>query len=242
MGVAEPDHGLPVHLAQASARREQHAEVEIPAAQQGQQLRRARHLHFHRDARMALREIRESPRQQRIRQILHRAEAHRTFQPLARHRQRRALAGLQHRAGVGQQRLARHGEKQIAPALAEERTSHQRGQPGHLQADRGRRQADRARRVQQRIGERFCARASVAPDDDRGALAEPERFDHGAREALELVGHDAPRDAGFVEAIEERLHAREEPRVDAEIAAVDLEELVAHRREIGVLRRDLEGR
>jgi hypothetical protein len=37
-------------------------------------------------------------------------------------------------------------------------------------------------------------------------------------------------------------HAREEPRVDADVLRVDLEELLAHRLELRVLDRDAEGR
>jgi hypothetical protein len=93
---------------------------------------------------------------------------------------------------------------------------------------------------EQRIGKRLGTRTSVAAHDHGGARPQPEAFEHRAREALELVGHDPPGDAARLEAIEEGVHARKEPRADAKRPGVDLEEFLAHRGVVRMIRPDPE--
>ena len=77
--------------------------------------------------------------------------------------------------------------------------------------------------VQQRVGKGLGPGGSVTAHDAGAASAETEGVDDWARQALGLVRDHAPGDAPLVQAVEERLHALEEPGLDAQGVVIKLE-------------------
>ena len=98
-----------------------------------------------------------------------------------------------------------------------------------------RRDAEDFRRGEQRRGMRLGKRRRVAADHRGGALVEAEPFDERRRVPRRLVGHDSPLERARLDGVEQRVHVREQFRVDAERRLVVRQERVAQRAVIGVL-------
>ena len=77
--------------------------------------------------------------------------------------------------------------------------------------------------VQQRVGKGLGPGGSVTAHDAGAASAETEGVDDWVRQALGLVRDHAPGDAPLVQTVEERLHALEEPGLDAQGVVIKLE-------------------
>src|SRR5450759_5639298 len=76
---------------------------------------------------------------------------------------------------------------------------------------------------------RLGAGCGVAADDAGSASAQAQALEQGQSEALSFVGHHAPGQALLIEAVEQFGHAVEQPRIDADLGGVELENLQPER-------------